>query len=119
MLIKADIVYFYDRETNERWPIPDTRTVNIRLVEANESIAALIFDLEFDLRNQRFSMIEGNVSYFNLSTGTTTHLATFEGRVEGIVSPDQKFVALTISNEFPSGTFHEEIIPGIWILPLP
>lgn len=119
MLIKADIVYFYNRETNEQWPIPDTRTVNIRLVEAAESLAALIFDLEFDLVGQQFTSVEGNVSYFNLSTGATTYFASFEGRVEGIVSPDQKFAVLIIDNEFPSGTFHDNITPAIWFAPLP
>jgi hypothetical protein len=85
------------------------------LVETRQSSNCLVFDLEFSE-----TVLRDQVWYCEPTTGEVTSLATIEGQIsQGIISPDQKFIAFVVDNDFLPGITYENVTPGIWIVTLP
>lgn len=85
------------------------------LAETGQSLHCLVFELEFSRTILRYY-----VWYCEPKSGEINLLTTIEGQIsQHIVSPDKKFIALMVDNDFPQGNFYEDITPGIWILVLP
>jgi hypothetical protein len=107
--------YLYDSTTNAQWSIPVDDTDRMTLVEAGQSPHCLVFELEFSEE-----ILRDHVWYCEPITGEITFLSTIEGEVsQGVVSPDQKFIAFVVDNDFLPGIVYEDITPGIWLLALP
>lgn len=107
--------YLYDSTTNEQWIISVDDTDRMMLLETGQSLHCLVFDLEFSR-----TILRDHVWYCEPKSGEINLLTTIEGQIsQHIVSPDKKFIALMVDNDFPQGNFYEDITPGIWILALP
>lgn len=107
--------YLYDSTTNEQWIIPVEDTDRMLLVETEQFLHCLVFELEFSR-----TILRDRIWYCEPKSGEMNLLATIEGQIsQHIVSPDKKFVALMVDNDFLPGIVYEDITPGIWILALP
>lgn len=112
--------YLYDSTTNERWELdfgdPERDgTARMRLTESDQAQNCLIFDLEFS-----DTILRDHLWYCEPATGEITFLSSIEGAIlEGVISPDQKNVALMVVNDFPMGSFYNDITPGIWMQAMP
>lgn len=107
--------YLYDSTTNAQWSIPVDDTDRMTLVEAGQSPHCLVFELEFSEE-----ILRDHVWYCKPITGEITFLSTIVGEVsQGVVSPDQKFIAFVVDNDFLPGIVYEDVTPGIWLLALP
>lgn len=107
--------YLYNSTTNAQWSIPVDDTDRMTLVEAGQSPHCLVFELEFSEE-----ILRDHVWYCDPVTGEVTLLGIIDGGIlEGIISPNKKFVAFMVINDFPQGNFYEDITPGIWLLALP
>lgn len=107
--------YLYNSATNEQWVIPVDGTDRMILIETGHSPHCLVFELEFSE-----TILRDHVWYCEPAAGEITSLSTIEGGIlDGIISPDQKFVAFMVVNDFPQGNFYEDVTPGLWLLSLP
>lgn len=107
--------YLYDSKTNVRWSIPVDDTDRMTLIETRESPHCLVFELKFS-----DTILRDYVRYCDPLTGEINLLTTIEGEVsQGVVSPNQKFIALIVDNDFLPGITYENIAPGILLLALP
>jgi hypothetical protein len=114
LLVRADINYFYNRETGEQWPIPGVRTDRIILIGTEESPGCLVSELEFS-----DTILRSRIWYCQPVRGKINIIAIIEGQTsQNVISPDNKFIAFTVSNQF-GGSEYKGISPGIWLVPLP
>jgi hypothetical protein len=115
LLVRADINYFYNRETEEQWPIPDVATDRIVLIETDESFGCLISELEVSN-----TILRDHVWYCEPVIGKVAVLVTLEGNIsQSVISPDKRFIAFTVTNQFPAGVEYRNIPQGIWLVALP
>ena len=115
LLVRADTNYFYNRETGEQRPIPGVDTDRIILIGTEESPSCLVSELEFSNTNLR-----DHLWHCEPAVGKVKIIATVEGQTsQNIISPDRKFIAFTVTNQFPSGVEYKNISPGIWLVSLP
>jgi hypothetical protein len=115
LIVRANGNYFYDRTTGQQWPIPDVNTDRIIFIGTEESHGCLISELEFS-----DTILRSRVWYCQPTRGKVNIIATIEGQTsQNVISPDNKFIAFTVSNEFLPGDEYKDISPGIWLVPLP
>jgi hypothetical protein len=115
LLVRADINYFYHRETGERLPIPGVSTDRIILIDTDEMPSCLVSELEFSERR----VLRDHLWSCRPITGKVGVIAVIEGQTsQNTVSPDNKFIAFTATNEY-AGIEYRTIQAGIWLVPLP
>lgn len=115
LLVRADSNYFYNRETGEEWPITGVDTDRIVLIGTEESPGCLISEIEFSN-----TILQSYIWYCALETGKSNLVAIIKGQTsQNVISPDNKFIAFTVTNQFPTGVEYKDISPGIWLIPLP
>lgn len=113
LLVRADINYFYNRETGEQWPIPDVDTDNIILIDRESSPVCLLLELEFSN-----TVLRDHVWYCEPLKGKSSVIAIIDGYiVQHATSPNNKFIAFIVDNDFLPG--FEHIPTGIWLVALP
>ncbi len=114
LLVRADINYFFNRETGEQWPIPGVDTDRIILIGTEESPGCLVSELEFS-----DTILRSHIWYCQPVKGKSHIIATIKGQTsQNVISPDNKFIAFTVSNQF-AGVGYKDISPSIWLVPLP
>lgn len=115
LLVRADVNYFYNLETEEQQTILDTDTNRVLLIKSEEKPTCLILDLEFSTW-----ILQDHIWHCTLGEGAPVPLATIPGMIsQWNISPDKKLVAFLVKNDFPPGEFYEDVSPGIWLLTLP
>lgn len=114
LLVRADTNYFYNRETGEQWPILGVDTDRIILIGTEESPSCLVSELEFS-----DTILRSRIWHCQPARGKSSIIAIIEGQTsQSVISPDRKFIAFTVSNQFAGGEY-KGISPGIWLVPLP
>lgn len=115
LLVRADINYFYDRTTGEQAPIPNTDTDRIILISKDDKPGCLISELEHSE-----TILRDNIWYCEPETGRVSVIAIIPGNTsQYVISPDNRFIAFAVTNQFPTGIEYEDIPEGVWLVPLP
>lgn len=113
LLVRADINYFYDRTTGVQSPILDTDTDRIILIGTDDKPGCLISELEHSE-----TILRDHIWYCEPGIGRVSVIATIPGNTsQYVVSPDGRFIAFTVTNQFMIK--HEDISEGVWLVPLP
>lgn len=113
LLVRAEINYFYDRNSKEQVPVSNVDTANIILIDTSFSPSCLFLEKAFS-----DVFFRTHIWYCEPITGKMPIVATIETNiVDWIVSPNNEFIALIGGGQDILPEL-QELPSGIWLMDL-